>query len=142
MQFVNIDSRVFYQPEFTDASLEQVGLWIKLYAYCSREENSGIITLAGSWSESHCQRLLGCSKANLMAPCPLWHIRGAGVLNLYHYNLQAEEFSRQRRRTARHAGQVGGQSQSGQKQAAAKKNGRKGGAPRKIIPLIQGKNPT
>jgi hypothetical protein len=51
------------------------------------------------------------------------------VLNVYHYNLIAENFARSARKTAR----LAGQSRSPYKVAAAKENGKLGGRPKKIL---------
>lgn len=130
MKYVNIDSQVFEEPGFTDATLKQVGIWLKLYLYCVKAENGGIITTAGNWSDTHCKRVLGCSRKDLDRS-PLWHIKPGGLLDLYHYNRVAEAFSKARRKSHR----LAVSSRSEAKGEAARENGLKGGRPRKIITL-------
>lgn len=139
MKYVNIDARVFDEPEFTEASPKQVGIWLKLYLQCAKAENGGIILTAGAWTDSHCRRVLGCSRKDLDRS-PLWHIKPGGMLNVYHYNLIAEGFAKSCRKTAR----LAGQSRSPYKVAAAQQNGQLGGRPkgtRKIVPIQQYQRP-
>lgn len=130
MKFCNIDTSVFNEPEFSAATNKQIGIWLRLYAYCADLENRGIIIAAGGWSDTHCRRVLGCSRKDLDRS-PLWNLQPSGLLNLYHYNLIAEEFSKKRRKSAR----IGGQQRSQAKTEAARANGEKGGRPCKIINL-------
>lgn len=130
MKFVNIDTLVFDEPGFSEATLKQVGIWLKLYVHCVKAENGGIILTAGSWSDTHCKRVLGCSRKELDRS-PLWHIKPGGMLSLDHYNLIAEDFSKKRRKTQR----LAASSRSEAKSEAARANGEKGGRPCKIINL-------
>lgn len=135
MKFCNINLSVFNQPEFSAASNKQIGIWLRLYAFCADLENHGIITAAGGWTDIHCKRVLGCCRKDL-DKSPLWHIKPSGVLDLYHYNIVAEDFSKKRRKTHRLAVSA----RSDAKTAAARRNGQKGaefghlgGRPKKII---------
>lgn len=139
MKFVNIDTTILQEPEFTAASLKQVGIWFKLYAYCVLHENRGLINSTGSWSDTHCKRILGCSRKDL-DHSPLWSIRESGQLNLYHYNLIAESFSIKRKKTQRLAASA----RSEAKTLAARENGSLGGRPkgtRKIVPILHYQQP-
>lgn len=130
MKYANIDLAALTEPEFSEASLKQIGIWLRLYAYCATIENHGLIANAGAWSTAHCKRVFGCSRRDLDRS-PLWDMRPSGQLSLYHYNLVAEGFSKQRRKVAR----LGGQQRSDSKTAAARSNGEKGGRPIKTIPF-------
>lgn len=128
VKYVNLAISSLSEPEFSEASLKQIGIWLRIYAYCATLENHGLIMTAGAWSDSHCKRILGCSRKEL-DKSPLWHINASGALNLFHYNLIAEGFSKARRKTAR----LAGQHRSPSKTAAARANGEKGGRPAKTI---------
>ncbi len=128
MKHANINLDVLDEPEFSEATTSQVGVWFRLYVYCARHENGGIILNAGAWTELHCRRLLGCARADLDSS-PLWELRVSGLLNLFHYNLIAEHWSKLRRKTQPAAAR----SKSPAKIAAAKRNGSKGGRPARTV---------
>lgn len=125
MQFLGIDLATLTTPEFLDASNAQLGLWLKLNAYCASQENGGIILGAEAWSDQRWTRLIGVGVVELRVESPLWFFR-SGSLMVTGYNLKQEEKMRQVRRA--------GRSKTFKKKAAARSNGRKGGRP-KIIPI-------
>lgn len=130
MKFVNIDTAVLREPEFSAATHQQVSIWLRLYAICAEAENRGLLLTAGFWTDQHCQLILRCDRKDL-DNSPLWTINVAGLLTLQHYNIKAEEFIKNKRKL----GKLGGEQRSIRKTLAARKNSQKGGRPCKIIPL-------
>lgn len=99
MDYINHPVAGLRSHEFADSSLEHVGAWIFLIAYCSERENDGIIKDCSEWSNAAWMRAVGVEKSILMQGSKLWHFGKHGQLVVHDYNSKYQEYRRKQRAT-------------------------------------------
>lgn len=127
MQWFNLHIPLLKSDEFSEAEPWEVGVWLRLMAYCCDQENGGKILGCSDWSEKKWLITCGVEKEDLQKPSQLWTwaVAQPGVLWVHSYPGSVED----RVRKARYAAQKGGQSKNPKRAAASAENGKKGGRP-------------
>lgn len=104
MNYLNIHIPIMGEEEFSGATHEQVGIWLRLATYCAHQENGGKILRCEKWSERQWMTTCGVEKDAIMRDSPLWKW-DIGAVIVRHYPLaQEREVARKReagRRTAK-----------------------------------------
>jgi len=53
MQWLNLELALLRGPELSTATPAEIGVWLKLTAYCATNENGGLIIGAATWNDRH-----------------------------------------------------------------------------------------
>lgn len=114
MDFVNYPVALLAQAEIRVLTNAEIGIWARLQAYCTQQENSGVIRGASQWSDRQ-WLMAGFDMEDAPEEPTLWYFEG-NDLHVLHYQQNIEDRVRTRR-----------------------ENGKKGGRPRKEKPP---ENPT
>lgn len=127
MQWFNLHLPLLKSDEFVEAEHWEVGVWLRLIAYCCEQENGGQILGCSDWSEKKWLMTCGVDKEVLQRPSQLWTWAtvNPGVLWVHQYPNSREDQIRK----ARFAGRKGGATKSTQKARSSAENGAKGGRP-------------
>lgn len=99
VKYINASANIDQDESMMEATLEQIGAWFVLLAYCHRQMNNGMIPNCQSWSDAKWGRL-GLTAIVVGATSPLWHFSGL-MLVVHHYNSQAELAYRKRQAQGR-----------------------------------------
>lgn len=107
-------------PPFTEAEDDELGTWLRLYAYCAEQENGGRIAGAKRMSARAMMRALGVDAETLQqSPETLWRWDGDDLL-IEGYNHAQEEKCRSLRERAATGGKAKGKAYA---KASAKAGG-------------------
>ena len=100
MNFLNLPVSIMRSPEMSTSSDEHAGIWLKLIAYCTEAETSGLIPGCADWPEIAWQRIAGIEKKTLSDPSELWRWNGNSLV-VFGYNHKHEFGIKQKRKAAK-----------------------------------------
>lgn len=72
MDYLNVHVPLLRSDLFADASPEDLGVWLRLSAYCAQQENGGQIIACAEWSDHKWLMTVGIRKADLDRQSTLW----------------------------------------------------------------------
>lgn len=91
MNWLNVNVTKLRDDVFAGATPEELGIWLRLVAYCALMENGGGIIGCEPWTERQWQTTCGISKAEVDVKSRLWRFGGnEGVLWVYGYPKEQE----------------------------------------------------
>lgn len=128
MQWFNLHLPLLKSDEFSEAEPWEIGVWLRLMAYCCEQENGGQILGCADWSAKKWLVTCGVDKDDLQKESQLWTwaVANPGVLWVHQYPGSVED----RVRKARYCAKKGGLTRTPARAAASAENGKKGGRPR------------
>lgn len=71
MQYLSLEIRILRTDAAFTATNAQIGVWIRLLAYCADHENGGVIRDGFKWTDRQCLPL-GFLRSDLDEPCAMW----------------------------------------------------------------------
>ena len=107
MEWINIHAPVIRSPEYIGGEPVARATWLNVLVYCCEQENGGIIKGAAKWKDRQWQQTCGVMLSEVLESSPLLTVKNEDVI-VWNYPVEAEE-----------------------KVIANRKNGKKGGRPRK-----------
>jgi hypothetical protein len=131
MIYLSLSTALMRNNLFTRATSAQVGVWYRLCCYCAEQENGGIIGGCRDWDAIMWARAIGIAPEEVAGDCTLWKWSAVNALIVHEYPMELERKVQQNRQS----GKIGGNRRSETKASAVRENGKKGGRPRKIVPL-------
>jgi hypothetical protein len=72
MRWLNIEIANLRSPAFVGAEPVERATWLSLLAYCSDQENGGVIAECRSWKDRQWQQTCGITQAEAQAKSGLW----------------------------------------------------------------------
>jgi hypothetical protein len=114
MNWLNIEIKTLTSPEFLGSDPIDRGTWLCLMRFCAIQENGGFIEGCQSWKDRKFQQLMGITKTEAESICELWEWQDDGIL-VWSYPKDKETEVK-----------------------ANRKNGAKGGRPRKKTHPVPG----
>lgn len=103
MNYANIETRLLNCSPMNHATDSELGVWLRLLAYCGAQENGGKIHGADKWTARQWLVSAGVEKASVEAESPLWHFTGVGTLIIVHYPISQQDACQKQRASVRRA---------------------------------------
>ncbi len=103
MNYVNTETAKLNSAPMNGATHEQLGVWVRLLAYCAAQENGGKIEGARDWTARQWITSTAVEMECVKAESPLWHFGARGVLVIVNYPLDQQNACQKQRESVRNA---------------------------------------
>jgi len=107
MEWLNLHASFLDSPAFIGSDPTDRATWLCLLRYCIGQENSGVISDAGAWSDRKWQQLVRVTMREAKRDCALWKWDG-DTITVAGYPVEKERMVKEKRETARRNGIRGG----------------------------------
>lgn len=90
MHWLNVPVDILQRAEFSAAEPAEVGVWLRLAAYCAQQENGGVIRDCRLWTDRQWLVSAGVTAQDVKAQTRLWKWTVSGGLSVSNYPHQKE----------------------------------------------------
>lgn len=98
MNWLNVNVTQLRDGMFGGADPTEIGIWLRLAAYCASQENGGVILGCVTWTERQWQTTCGLSLEEVQRPSRLWQWGVAReLISIYGYPKEQEAIMRAKR---------------------------------------------
>jgi hypothetical protein len=96
MQWLNVELALLRGPELSTATPAELGVWLKLTAYCAANENGGLIAGAATWNDRHWLIRCGVTGKEVAGVTNLLKTEGNDIRVAFYPSEKEEEVKRNR----------------------------------------------
>jgi hypothetical protein len=89
VNYLNLDAEMLNADPFSDATVRELGVWVRVLCHCVKQENNGHLTGAKGWSNSKWMSKCGVEKRDVDA-CNTLFVREADDITIIGYPVEAE----------------------------------------------------
>lgn len=98
MHFLNLKIPQLEQGAYAAASNEEIGIWVRLSAFCATQENGGKIRGCRDWNDRQWMVAAALSQADVVRESKLWKFDAAGNLLVLDYPVKQEAVQQAKRK--------------------------------------------
>lgn len=97
MEWLNLHVSILSSADFLCSESVERGVWLSLLHHCVRQENGGVISGAGAWTDRQWQQICAVRLRDVAGDHRLWRWSGNDITVIAYPLAQQEEAQRRRR---------------------------------------------